>query len=124
MEINITFFVQAMHFALGWIILKYWFLRPTLILIEYEKKEEKNNDEVIKKLRDTIVAQEARKKIAWKHSLFKFAEKRPNLSGLLGVYRLKDESSAKKLILDGAVIQKQAEIFTNELVNCLEHAHD
>lgn len=124
MEINITFFVQMIHFFIGWVILKYWFLRPTLTCLQQEKKEGKKRGEVVEKLRNEVIMQKQKKVVAWKESQSKFSARRPDLSGLKGAYRFEDESAAKKPVLDGTVIRNEAEAFSNELVRCLELPHD
>lgn len=124
MEINITFFVQMVHFFIGWAILKYWFLRPTLTCLQQEKKEGEKRGTTIEKLRNEIIMQKQKKSVAWKQSQSKFSARRPDLSELKGVYRFEDESAAKKPVLDGVVIRNEAEAFANELVRRLELPHD
>ncbi len=70
MIINLTFFVQILHFFIGYLISKKYIFGPVLNLIEKEKKAKLIFDEKILELNNLIEIKKEAKELSWKNFHF------------------------------------------------------
>ena len=70
MIINLTFFVQIIHFFIGYLISKKYIFGPVLNLIEKENKTKLIFDEKILELTNLIEIKKEAKELSWKNFNF------------------------------------------------------
>lgn len=78
-EINLTLLVQAFHFFVAYLLIRYLFLEPILQIIYQKEKKEHDLIASIARHKQNVAVKEQDKKNIWKHCQRYFISKTPNL---------------------------------------------
>lgn len=77
MDINFTLVVQACNFFVAYSLLRRFFFRPTIVIIEQEEMEKKVIREMISQQKNDLELQKEARRRQWHECRLYFVEQRP-----------------------------------------------
>lgn len=115
-DINVTLLIQAVHFAIAYLLIRTFILKPILQVIY--QKERAHNDiiSLLNRRKEQVTLQEQEKKQQWRNCQKYFALHTPDLHHpLLHVYRL-PSSAIVQPTFTASEIKEQTKKLENHIV--------
>lgn len=80
MNVNATFFVQLIHFFIGYLILERLFIRPWINSITQDLNQRKKFTSLLKQAQERVALKEKFKEEQWREFQVSFAQTIPNIA--------------------------------------------
>ncbi len=74
MQLNITLFIQIVHFLIAYLLLRYFFLKPAIVALEKRNAHEQELQLLLRIEEEKVEAQQKKQNLLWKDAKRRFTE--------------------------------------------------